>query len=73
MNKLRCPSCAGNGSAIKKPCNTCQGNKTIYNKKAFDLKLPKGIPHNHEVRMPSRGSYNTQTKLLYEIMTRAPA
>ena len=62
MNKMRCPSCAGNGSAIKKPCHTCKGQKTIYNKKVFDLKLPKGIPNNHEVRMPGRGSFNVQTK-----------
>jgi molecular chaperone DnaJ len=62
MNKLRCPSCNGNGSAIKKVCNGCKGQKTLYTKKAFDLKLPKGIPHNHEVRMSGRGSYNPQTK-----------
>lgn len=63
LNKLRCPSCSGNGSAIKRPCGLCKGNKTTYTKKAFDLKLPKGIPNNHEVRMPNRGSYNPATKL----------
>lgn len=62
LNKLRCPSCSGNGSAIKRPCGLCKGNKTNYTKKAFDLKLPKGIPNNHEVRMPNRGSYNPATK-----------
>lgn len=62
MNKIRCPSCSGNGSAIKKPCAACKGQKTAYHKKAFDLRLPKGIPHNHEVRMPGRGSYNPATK-----------
>ena len=62
VNKMKCPSCGGNGSAIKRACTGCKGQKTIYNKKAFDLKLPKGIPHNHEVRMTGRGSYNPQTK-----------
>ena len=62
MNKMRCPSCHGNGTAIKRPCVSCKGEKTVYNKKIFDLKLPKGIPHNHEVRMPGRGSYNPATK-----------
>ena len=62
MNKMRCPSCQGNGSAIKRACASCKGEKTVYNKKIFDLKLPKGIPHNHEVRMPGRGSYNPATK-----------
>lgn len=62
MNRIKCPSCNGNGNAIKKPCPICKAQKTVYNKKAFDLKLPKGIPNNHEVRMAGRGSYNTQTK-----------
>lgn len=62
MNKLRCPSCSGNGSAIKRACPACKAQKTVYNKKVFDLKLPKGIPDGHEVRMPGRGGYNPATK-----------
>lgn len=62
MNKMKCPSCNGNGSAIKRACTSCKGQKTVYNKKVFDLRLPKGIPHNHEVRMTGRGSYNPHTK-----------
>lgn len=62
VNKLRCPSCSGNGSAIKRACLSCKAQKTVYNKKVFDLRLPKGIPNGHEVRMPGRGGYNMATK-----------
>lgn len=62
LNKLRCPSCSGNGSAIKRACPSCKAQKTVYNKKVFDLRLPKGIPDGHEVRMPGRGGYNPATK-----------
>jgi molecular chaperone DnaJ len=62
MNRLRCPSCSGNGSAIKRACTSCKAQKTVYNKKVFDLRLPKGIPNGHEVRMPGRGGYNVATK-----------
>lgn len=62
LNELKCPSCQGNGSAIKRACSNCKGQKTLYVKKAFDLRLPKGIPNDYEVRMTGRGSYNMTTK-----------
>ena len=68
VNKIKCPSCTGSGSIIKKACHTCKGQKTVYVKKAFDLRLPKGIPNNHEVRMPGRGSYNPATKTNKDIV-----
>lgn len=68
VNKIKCPSCTGSGSIIKKACHTCKGQKTIYVKKAFDLRLPKGIPNNHEVRMQGRGSYNPATKTNKDIV-----
>ena len=60
LNRMSCPSCAGAGKAIKSPCTTCKAQKTVYTKKIFDLKLPKGVPNNHEVRMHGRGSYSAQ-------------
>jgi len=62
MQKSTCPSCIGKGNIIKKPCNTCKGEKTVYSKKQFELKIPKGIPNNHEIKMEKKGSYNKDTK-----------
>ena len=59
-----CPSCAGEGTTVQhnKHCTKCKGKKTLYNKKIFELKLPKGIPNHYEVVMEGKGAYNQQTK-----------
>lgn len=55
-----CGSCAGSGSTIKnnKVCQTCKGGKTVYNKRAFELKIPKGIPNGHETKMEGKGAFD---------------
>lgn len=67
-----CNSCSGNGTIIKnnKFCNKCKGSKTIYNKKIFDLKIPKGIPNNYEIKMEKKGSYDEHTKKIKDIVFR---
>jgi molecular chaperone DnaJ len=72
VQRHACPSCAGNGSSIKngKACLGCKGAKTIYTKKAFELRLPKGINNNHEVRLEGKGSYDMQTKRHKDILIR---
>lgn len=62
MQRSTCPSCLGKGNIIKKACNTCKGDKTVYAKKQFELKIPKGIPNNHEIKMEKKGSFNKDTK-----------
>ena len=62
MQKVTCPSCMGKGNIIKKPCVNCKGEKTVYNKRLFELKIPKGIPNNHEIKMEKKGSFNLSTK-----------
>lgn len=67
-----CPSCAGEGTTVQhnKHCTKCKGKKTLYNKKVFELKLPKGIPNHYEVVMEGKGSYNQQTKTNNDIRFR---
>lgn len=62
MQKMTCSSCMGKGNIIKKPCSYCKGEKCVYNKKLFELKIPKGIPNNHEIKMEKKGSYSPSTK-----------
>lgn len=61
---ISCPSCLGEGTTVQhnKHCVKCKGKKTLYNKKMFELKLPKGIPNQYEVVMEGKGAYNQQTK-----------
>jgi len=59
-----CPSCAGQGTTVQhnKHCQKCKGTKCAYNKRKFELKLPKGIPNNYEVLMEGKGAYNQESK-----------
>lgn len=59
-----CHSCAGHGTTVQhnKQCQKCKGKKTIYVKKVFELKLPRGIPNNYEVVMEGKGAYNNETR-----------
>lgn len=59
-----CPSCHGGKSAIKngRHCTNCKGRKLGYYRKAFDLKIPKGVPNNHHFVLEGKGGYNQQAK-----------
>lgn len=65
-----CPSCMGNGQTIKngKICQGCKGNKTVYVKRSFELKLPKGVPNGHELKMEGKGSYDEKIKRHKDIL-----
>jgi molecular chaperone DnaJ len=69
---VTCPSCAGQGTTVQhnKHCSKCKGKKTFYNKKLFELKLPKGIPNNYEVVMEGKGAYNQQANTNNDIRFR---
>lgn len=69
---VTCPSCAGQGTTVQhnKHCSKCKGKKTFYNKKVFELKLPKGIPNNYEVVMEGKGAYNQQANTNNDIRFR---
>ena len=63
VQRSTCPSCYGKGKMIKnnRLCKSCDGNKTTYAKKLFELKIPRGIPDGHEVKMEKKGSYDEET------------
>jgi DnaJ-class molecular chaperone len=64
MQSIQCPSCRGQGSTVQhnKHCTKCKGKKVVFNKKLFELKLPKGIPNQYEVVMEGKGAFNLETK-----------
>ncbi len=64
VQATQCPSCHGEGTKVQhnKHCAKCKGGKTIYSKKHFELKLPKGIPNGYEVILEGKGGYNSQSK-----------
>lgn len=62
--RTKCGACGGEGSSIRnnKVCQKCNGEKTMYNKKVFEFKLPKGVPNGHDIKMEKKGSYDPATK-----------
>lgn len=70
MQAVTCPSCNGHGQTIKngKVCGGCKGSKTVYSKRNFELKLPKGIPNGYELKMDGKGAYDERTKRYKDIV-----
>lgn len=69
MQETQCPSCYGEGTTAQhnKHCTKCKGGKTIYCKKHYELKLPKGIPHGYEVLLDGKGGYNNKLRTFNDI------
>lgn len=71
MTASTCPSCAGKGEMrTGKACGSCKGNKAIYRKRAFELKLSKGLPENREMVMEGKGAYDPEGGHYNDIMFR---
>lgn len=70
FQRSTCPSCMGKGNMIKnnKFCTSCKGEKTVYGKRIFELKIPKGIPNNHEIKMDKKGSYIVADQTVKDII-----
>lgn len=64
MQSGRCPNCGGKGTTVRsnKVCGGCKGNRTHFVKRAFELKIPPGIPQAFEIRMEDKGSYDERIK-----------
>ncbi len=72
MMKSTCGSCMGKGQIIKngKACSMCLGRKTCFVKRKFDLKIPKGVPNNFELRKQNKGAYDESAKRNNDIIFR---
>ena len=72
VQQTTCPSCMGKGTVIKnnKQCTGCKGEKAVYGRHVFELKIPPGIPNNHEMRIDKKGGYNVDTKQCKDIIFR---
>ena len=70
MARTPCPACRGEGSMIPqhKQCSKCKAAKVMQVKKTLDIRIPKGIPNNHQHRVEERGIYNPDTKKYGDIL-----
>lgn len=56
-----CGDCAGRGRRIKdveRRCARCQGGRTQYIPRTFELKIPAGVPNGYEMTLAGQGAYD---------------
>ena len=50
-----CPTCQGQGQAIKDPCKKCGGEGRIKKTRNLKIKIPKGVEHGRRIRLSGEG------------------
>ncbi|MFN3701196.1 MAG: molecular chaperone DnaJ [Alphaproteobacteria bacterium] len=50
-----CPTCNGEGEAIKTPCKSCNGQGRIKKNRTIKVKVPAGIEHGRRIRLSGEG------------------
>ena len=50
-----CPSCRGEGSTIKNPCQACSGKGRSYERKKISVKVPAGVDTGLKLRVSHEG------------------
>jgi len=50
-----CPACLGQGSAVDKPCHTCDGSGHTPKKKSITVKVPPGVHHGQSLIVRGEG------------------
>lgn len=68
IHSFPCDCCMGVGMIIKRKCQKCKGEQVIYRKKVFELKIPKGISDNYEIKLNNKGSYNLNKNIYRTII-----
>jgi molecular chaperone DnaJ len=65
-----CQSCGGRGRVVKRPCVRCNGEGTVYAKRAFEIRLPRGLSDGHIHTLPGKGSYDVGAKCARDMVLR---
>ncbi|HEY3375245.1 MAG TPA: molecular chaperone DnaJ [Candidatus Aquicultor sp.] len=50
-----CPTCAGTGTVIDKPCNVCSGSGRVLRKATETIKIPAGAADGGKLKFKGRG------------------
>ncbi len=55
-----CPDCLGRGTIVEKVCRACRGKGTVYGRKNYTVKIPKGIEEGARLRLKNEGRHGFQ-------------
>ncbi len=51
-----CPTCAGRGIVVEKPCATCRGSGVIRRTREVKVRIPAGVEDGQRIRVKGRGA-----------------
>lgn len=55
-----CPDCLGRGTIVEKICRACRGKGTVYGRKNYTVKIPRGIEEGARLRLRNEGKRGFQ-------------
>lgn len=55
-----CPNCLGRGKISEKICRACRGKGTVYGRKNYTVKIPRGIEERARLRLRNEGKHGFQ-------------
>ena len=55
VNIVTCPRCGGKGNIIHTPCQNCDGEGQIYQRKRMSIRIPAGIAGGMSIRLTGEG------------------
>jgi molecular chaperone DnaJ len=55
MIQTTCPVCRGEGTVIRKPCETCQGGGLVASEDTLQVTIPAGVEDGATLRLSGRG------------------
>lgn len=69
---VTCPTCAGSGKKVEKPCTQCQGKKVMAKEAELTVTVPPGVETGTTLRVTGAGSAGTDGGVsgdLYIVLT----
>jgi molecular chaperone DnaJ len=51
----QCPTCDGEGTVVRNPCDTCRGDGRVRGEKNVELEIPAGVSSNNYLTLRGKG------------------
>jgi molecular chaperone DnaJ len=58
-----CPTCAGKGSVISNPCNSCNGLGLTKKSETLSVTIPKNVDNGDFMRVAGKGDFNPNVRM----------
>lgn len=65
---VQCTVCGGDGKTIQHGCMTCKGNGTVFRRRGYEIKCPKGVTNGHETIMKGKGPFDKASRTCADLV-----